>query len=219
MKTTLLTVFLSCAAAGVFAQGQVQFRNIYQSGPIQINAPVFVDGTPIDNSNTLWRAALLGGPTSATAANVPGSWSGAGATAVLGTLSTLYNPVNTTLTWCNFRAAPNAGSVTVANASRVIPDVNWGGSALVQMVAWHGNYATWAEAFNAWQSVGGGVWIGTSNPLTLTLPTGPTDPNLTYLVGLQSFYIYTPEPGSFALAGLGAAALLIFRRRNERFGP
>jgi len=59
------------------------------------------------------------------------------------------------------------------------------------------------------------VLLGASNPLTLTLPTGPTDPNLTYLVGLQPIHIIlVPEPGNLAVAGLGVAALLLFRRGN-----
>ena len=218
MKTTLLTLLLTCAASSVFAQGQVQFRNLYHSGSIDVNGLVYTGsdtGTLVDNSNTLFRGALLGGPTTGTAAFVPGSlpshWNG---TLTMGTLSLLYNPATTTLTWVNFRAAPNQGSVTVASAFRVITDVNWGGTALVQMVAWYGDYTTWADAFNAWQNGVAGVRVGASNPLTLTLPTGPTDPNLTYLVGLQSFYLSTPEPSTLALAGLGAAALFIFRRRT-----
>ncbi len=137
----------------------------------------------------------------------------------MGTLTQLYNPVNTTLSWCNFRAAPNAGSVTVVSASRVLNDVNWGQQGLVQMVAWQGNYDTWAAAFAAWQAGTAGVALGASNPLTLTLPTGPTDPNLTYLVGLQAFSIITiPEPTTLALAALGAVALSIFRHRKVWLG-
>lgn len=181
MKKILLTALVSCVAVGVFAQGQVQFRNLYSSGSINISGLVTdsATGNLVDNSDTLWRGALIGGPTSGTAANIPNSWSGAGATAAQGTLNLLYNPANTTLTWVNFRAAPNNGSVTVASASRVITDVNWGGSAQIQMVAWKGNFTDWASAYAAWQSGVAGVEIGASNPLTLTLPTGPTDPNLT----------------------------------------
>jgi hypothetical protein len=187
----------------------VQFRNLYTSGSTVINGLVTSaeTGNLLDNSNTLWRGALLGGPLTGTAANVSAG--------VVGTLTQLYNPANTTLSWVNFRAAPNNGSVTVASASRVLNDVNWGAQGLVQMVAWQGAYDTWAAAFAAWQAGTPGVLIGASNPLTLTMPSSATDPNATYLVGLQGFSIVAvPEPTTFALAGLGAAALLIFRRRN-----
>jgi hypothetical protein len=50
----------------------------------------------------------------------------------------------------------------------------------------------------------------------LTLPSIATGTSLPgYLDGLQSFSVVPiPEPSMFALAGLGSAALLIFRRRS-----
>jgi len=220
MKTNLVTVFLTCAAIGVFAQGQVQFRTFYPGTTPPVDARVYnEDGiTPLDNSNTQWRAALLGGPVTATPANIPGSYPGAAGTFVLGTLSMLYNPVTTTLTWVNFRASPNQGYVSVIGVAREVEGVNWGGTALIQMVAWQGNYTTFADAFNAFMAGDPNVLVGASNPLTLTLPAGPTDPNLTYLVGLRSFQLSCgacPEPSTFALAAVAAAALFMFRRRKS----
>jgi hypothetical protein len=209
MKKLLLTALLSFVTVGVFAQGVVQFRSFYASSTPPVDARVtLADGTTLlDNSNPLWRAALIGGPTTGTPANVAGG--------VMGNLALMYNPTTTTLTWTGFRAAPNQGYVAVVNVARQVPGVDWGGTALVQMVAWQGNYTTWADAFAAWQAGTPDVLIGASNPLTLTLPSGPTSPTLTYLTGLNGFSIVpVPEPTTFALAGLGAAALLIFRRRN-----
>ena len=214
MKTTLLTVLLSCTAISAFAQGVVQFRTFDASSTPPVDARVYLDwygGTPLDNSNPLWRAALVGGPTTGTPYEVR-IFSGH---FIEGNLQMLYNPVNTTLSWVNFRAPPNAGYVNVAAANRLVPGVDWGGTALVQMVAWQGNYTTWADAFAACRAGVPGVLAGVSNPLTLTLPTGPTSPNLTYLVGLRSFGIGpTPEPGACALAMTALLAFLIFRRRN-----
>ncbi len=200
MKSNVLSLLLCFAAVAAFAQGQVQFRTYAQSlGTVIIDAPVYRPGPggtliPLDSSNTAWRAALLGGPTTLRPAILTGL-----GPFDQGTLSMLYNPTVTTLTWVNFRdqgyVIPNTTQM-----ARVVPGVNWGGTALIQMVAWQGDFATWAEAYNAFVS-GGFCLIGASNPLTLTLPAGPTDPNLTYLVGLQPFSImWVPEPSSLALA-------------------
>ncbi len=212
MKTRMLVVLLSCVGIEALGQGVVQFRNYYQSGSTLVDAPVWdycITHGPLDNSNPLWRAALIGGPTTGTPANVAGG--------VMGNLALMYNPVNTTLTWTGFRAPPNAGYVTVANASRVVPGVNWGGMALVQMVAWQGDYTTWVDAFNAYMAGLPGVLAAASNPLTLTLPTGPTDPNLTYLVGLQGFgFSCLPEPDASTLAALGVAVWSMNRRKKGK---
>lgn len=194
MKRILAFLLLGCSGTDALAQGCVQFRNYYTGTPPPINAPVHFGwdiGLRPDSSNPLWRAALIGGPTTAMAASLQ----------TPGTLQMMYYPVNSTITWANFRsgstppAAPgyvNTGSA----AARAVPGVDWGGTALVQMVAWQGNYNTWAEAFAAWQSAAPGVLIGISNPLTLRLPSASTDPNCTYLWGLNSFSLggMTPPP-------------------------
>jgi hypothetical protein len=51
---------------------------------------------------------------------------------------------------------------------------------------------------------------------TLQLATPPATPtSLTPLNGQNLVLVPVPEPSTFALAGLGAAALLIFRRRKH----
>jgi hypothetical protein len=103
------------------------------------------------------------------------------------------------------------GGVT-ATLSGVALDAS---AASVEMVAWDnssGNYPTWAQAKPAW--LAGTIAAGESGIFNLANIGGTfnTPPNL---VGLQSFNLYlVPEPSTFALAGLGAAALLIFRRRK-----
>ncbi len=215
MKTHILIPILSCAAFGAFAQGQVQFLNFFQgtgTTPLVDARVFFADGTtPLDNSNPLWRAALLGGPTNLRPANAN---PGLGKPFDLGTLPMLWNPTTTTLTWVNFQGAPNQGYVASPprSGAREVEGVDWGGTALIQMVAWQGPYVTWTEAFTAFNSGDPRALIGTSNPLTLTLPDSPNDPRLTYLVGLQSFSLqYAPEPGSFGLAIIGAAVLMLRR--------
>jgi hypothetical protein len=211
MKKILLTALLCCATASVFAQGVVQFRNYWTSTTPAVNAPVGIQGGALLNaSNPLWRAALIGGPVGATPTD---------GMMVLGNLSMMYYTVNTTVTWVNFRtgATPPAadGYINVGSSTaRVVPGVDWGAQAVVQMVAWQGNFTTYADAWTAAQT-DPTVLIGASSALTLQLPASSTDPNLTYLWGLNAFNIHpVPEPATLALAGLGAAALLIFRRRQ-----
>ena len=120
------------------------------------------------------------------------------------------NPDNPDLTWVGFRTGPAAGYLNVgSSAARVISGVDWGQQALVQVVAWYGNYNSYDEALD------GFALVGVSAPLTVTLPAGPTDPNLAKLIGLQSFAIGPiPEPPTLALAGFGAAALWMLRHRK-----
>jgi len=76
-------------------------------------------------------------------------------------------------------------------------------------------YPTWTEAAGAWQA--GLIAAGHSAPIGITAVGGLSPaPFLTQMgQNLTSFNLYfVPEPSSFALAGLGAAALLIFRRRK-----
>jgi hypothetical protein len=203
MKRNLLTLFLTCAAMWGFAQGQVQFKNFVPSAGV--DAPVYLDfvgGFRLNADNPMWRAALIGGPATAT----PTSFQG------LGTLQTLYNPYST-VPWLHFVSwSGGDGYVeTTLWDARAVPGVDWGGQALVQMVAWEGPYTTWDEAYSA--AMQGSVRIGFSDPLTIGLPSSVTDPSLTYLVGLQPFAIgLVPEPTVFALAGLGAGMLLLYRR-------
>jgi hypothetical protein len=77
-----------------------------------------------------------------------------------------------------------------------------------------GLYPTWTQANAAWKN--GLIAAGEGGIFNLGPIGGLTTPapNLT---GLQSFNIYSttiPEPATFALLGLGGAAMLIFRRRR-----
>jgi hypothetical protein len=83
------------------------------------------------------------------------------------------------------------------------------------MVAWDnssGLYSTWAQASVAWAF--GLIAAGNSGPFNVSA-IGGTQNSAPTLTGLQSFNLYfIPEPTTFALAGLGASATLIFRRRK-----
>jgi len=86
------------------------------------------------------------------------------------------------------------------------------GAATIQVRAWYdpNHNTTFAQAVSA------GLNAGSSAILNINLVDN-TSPLVQSLdsVGMAPFTVSAvPEPGTFALAGLGAAALLIFRRRK-----
>ncbi len=100
-----------------------------------------------------------------------------------------------------FRATPAAATGFMSQSVTVIvPGIDVGGSATVVMRAWNG------AAYD------GSLIYGESAPVTVTLGGGtgvPAD-----LVGLQGFVLtVVPEPSTIALGVLGAAALLLRRRK------
>jgi hypothetical protein len=95
----------------------------------------------------------------------------------------------------------------MSGASLAVSGVALKGTATLQLYAWVGAYATYADAFAA----------GALNAVSPTFlnPTGGggSPPSLpATLTGMPSM-ILVPEPSTLALAGLGAA-LLLFRRRK-----
>jgi hypothetical protein len=90
-----------------------------------------------------------------------------------------------------------------------------GGSALLAFVFWQGSGNSYLGAQN------GGIvtFVQPTTDWTILPPNTPVPPFSDAFGGNGAPYadlIMTPipEPGTFALAGLGAAALLIFRRRK-----
>jgi len=89
------------------------------------------------------------------------------------------------------------------------------GPITIQLRAWYsgGGATTYAQALSA------GVNTGKSALYNITTVAN-SDPTIKSLddIGVQGFSVsgaaVVPEPSTFALAGLGAAALLIFRRRK-----
>lgn len=204
MKKILALTAVATLAISAFGQGIVQFNNL---SPTRFNIRDSDGTTGLAGSG--FRAALLGGAVGSTA------WSVSTSGVVSGSGLSLLTSPDTGNSWLSFRTGAGAGVVAGGDPNRTVTGVNWGGSAVIQMVAWSGTSADWSSAVSAALTPGSGVRIGASNPITVTLPTGPTDPNLAYLVGMQSFNIIAvPEPSTLALLGLGAVSLLAIRRRK-----
>ena len=116
-------------------------------------------------------------------------------------------------------ASPIAGTSAVlagriANTVIDIPtnSVPYGGAATFQIRAWRSSYASYDLAFQVGDLAGKSLLFNANTSPNLTPPATPTS-----LAGLYpGFALFpVPEPSTFALAGLGLASLLLFRRRKS----
>lgn len=185
MKKLIATTLASVVALGAFAQGQISFKNLNSSPAI--NAKVFLSDGTTTLSGSQYMAGLFAGTTAANMTQVAG----------------------VAIPFLTGGAAGYFSGGTVT-----LPGIPGGAPAFFEVVAW--NTAAGATFAAAKLNNGPNSW-GQSSVFSIT----PGDPNGTppgtpaFLVGLTSFNLVgVPEPSSLALAGLGAAALLIFRRRK-----
>jgi hypothetical protein len=191
MKKQLLTAILSVGlAASALAQGTIIFENSLGSGNITIG-----NNTTLANPGT-YQVALLwvaGTDTTTPLSSLSqiglyapsGSGNGAGY---------FYDPVTIT-----------TGAATAG-----------GTSAVFEVAGWQGNYASYAAAVAANALIGySGEFVNpTGNPGGS--PATPAAP-ISGAPGAGwngNLLIPVPEPTTLALGGLGAAALLLFRRRK-----
>jgi hypothetical protein len=208
MKKMLLTLALVGTAASMFAQGTIVYYNRITGSVI---APIYgpdpgnpalaltgntAAGTPA-GTQTYAGTALAGTGFSATL------WAGA-ASATEGELVLVPGSLR------DFRTGGFAGAINNSGGVIAIPGVGEGSMAALQVRAWDnagGTITSYADALLAGANAGKSA-LFTSPALGGNAPP----PNM---VGLTSFNIYAvPEPSTFVLAGLGAAALLVLRRRK-----
>jgi hypothetical protein len=211
MKKTLVTLLSVTLGVSAFAQGTLNIANNVTG---TFRAPIYGPQAGVGNAGqSLSGQTATGLPAGGTVYTGP-LLQGSGFTfAVFYGAASVVDPNSLTLLFStSFRTATAnvspAGLITSANGF-VVPNVAPGDQAKLQIRVWDntGNATFDNAAFR------GSSPLFLSNPLGGVGTGGPVlTPDMT---GWTSFNIYAvPEPATFALAGLGAAALLIFRRRK-----
>jgi hypothetical protein len=221
MKKLILAAITLTTAASVFAQGTVTFNNRIAgtgtthvwSGPLALqgNGPSDTPAGSTDYTGYLLIGTSGGLSATTTFAQLIGA---PGAGAAESSMLPSSSPPTT------FRTGAGAGFIVGATATFAnIPADNAAGT--FELAVWDnssGLYPTWTQASAALAS--GQLKLGGhSAPFTLQQIGGTTftPPSMVSSIagqGFQSFAIAVPEPTTVALAGLSAAALLIFRRRK-----
>jgi PEP-CTERM motif len=211
MKKLLGILAISALAASAFAQGTVVFIN--NTAGLARQWTSAADSTLISVPVGAGHVELL---TAAAGSSL----------APLGTLSAAgFATPYTTL--AGFLAA-NAGWSGIAatgftpvagrfnGGTFTLPGIAAGANASYAIIGWTGTAATFDAAMQIPGTFFGEsalLTTGTGNPGTT--PAGTAIPLSTTFTGLTMAPLVTvPEPTSFALAGLGLAALVAFRRRS-----
>jgi len=218
MKKTLLTLALVTASVAAFAQGKVSFGNDSNH--------YFVLGNPV-----LGADLALGGGVSSTAGNTV---SGATGAIPVGPL-----PSGVTLIAALYAGNGTAGNNLTLATSYVLDATGWlttgrmvthgiavagltGGQIDTLAVVISDRVGAIGSAYVpdlASAAALGYQYFGTSGLFQMTPGTSLTYPSVVTGGGTtwgpaNLVITSVPEPSTFALAGLGAAAMLIFRRRK-----
>jgi hypothetical protein len=211
MKKLILAAAITTAcAASVFAQGTIAFNTRASSGSafVWVGGTQQYQGTNVDYS-ALGLHVVGAAGNILEASHIFTQLLGANGTGV--PESSLVGGLPTT----TFRTGTAAGNVfpTTVTFNNIPIDAAIG---TFEMVAWDntsGNYPTWAQASSA--VAANLIMGGRSGLFSISGVGGGSNTPPTPIGGLQSFNIFlVPEPTTAALLGLGAAALLIFRRRK-----
>jgi hypothetical protein len=223
MKKILLTTLLTAGVASAFGQGAITWGN----NPTGFRAPIYGLETTGDTSVAKSGQSSIGTPTGSTV-YTGALLAGTGFTFAVfaGPSSAVDSSALSFLASTTFRTSTGSAALPaglVNGATVTVPGVNAGEQAKFQIRVWDnqgGTVTSWAQAAPLWNNGQGPLAAGVSSVVTSAALGGiGTDgnPNSTpATIGWTSFALTAaiPEPSTFVLAGLGAAGMLIFRRRK-----
>jgi hypothetical protein len=190
MKKTLLVLGMSMiVSANIFAQGQVTMGN---------------------TASSLVRLDSLAGP-AVTATTTPSggvTFELYAATTTAGVTNSSVAPLSTPLT-----ALVNASVAgRIVSATTAVNALTAGQLYTFQIFAWQTSFGSYVNAQNT------GGYFGASYRFNAAASADGAPPATSTLLAplMQPFFLTAvPEPSTMVLAGLGAASLLLFRRRKQ----
>jgi hypothetical protein len=224
MKKLILAAVATTCAVSVFAQGTIAFNNRL-TGTLITHVYWSPPGSPLIQGNgaTDLPAGSTTFPGNYVLIGTTGSPAGSNyLTQLLGApgFNMPESSLQPGLGITTFRSGAAAGNITGTTVT--FNNIAAGApTATIEMVAWDntsGLYPTWTQASVAWNAgliAAGesGRWNqdnmgGLGTAPNMINSTDPTQHVLSFNIAI------IPEPTSAALLGLGAAAMLIFRRRK-----
>jgi hypothetical protein len=201
--TTLAGLGLFALATTSYGQGQIQFQNSASTSPITFGAGTgaLVGEKEFAPAGT-YTFGLYVGPSTATSFSQ------------LTLIDTVANPGGQTSATSPFAGAFNGGTITgTGNITQSTITLAGGTTYAFEAAGWTttagGDYLTATGV--------AGAYVGLSGIVDITVAANPTPVVQGFATGnLPGFSIQPiPEPSTIILGGLGAAALLAFRRRNK----
>ena len=229
MKKTLVTIALSSiVAASTYAQGLVVFNNT-STTKISTNSVAggAATGTTVATAGAFYYALFF----SATATTVNGSASAVAPTATaIGTYVTSDGnwTANGILGSSSASTGRFASTSPNGDGSTTVTGLAAGATGNFVVLGWSANIGTTLSDLTAWLAAptfqaGQTYYVGESIVGTQTAGNGGSIPNPglfgTVSPGISGFTLGAvaapiPEPGTMALAALGGASLLLFRRKK-----